>query len=590
MKDISNEPHLQSRQQKSAILTRRKLLQQSALMGVTAMSLPLLSGFAIPKSKAATTVATTQAGQVRGVVNDGVHTFKGIPYGASVGDDARFMCAHVPSPWSGVRNAIDYGPISYQPPGNITAIRSIFKSDDPLSRAWRALNGEMAEGQLNGSIYEGDNCLVLNVWTPALQAGQKKPVMVWLHGGGYRQGWGTSQGEGDHLARSEDVVVVSLNHRLGVFGHLYLAELGDERYRDSGNVGMLDIVLALEWIRDNIAEFGGDPGNITIFGESGGGSKVNVLMAMPAAKGLFHRAISQSSGTRRLHTTDTATEYAERLLYNLDLKPKQIDQLHRLSARQILAGANADGSGMMGVTPVVDGGALPTDPFDPASPASAIYAGVPLMIGSNEYELTDMPHVAEGIGADHPYLRTGSLPEGMLHKEITSFLKNSPLSFRKGKSVDMSYVDELVKTHRMHYPGASDFETYYWIISAKFRLGAINIAERKAKLQRAPTFMYLFAYQTPAFGGHLLSGHEIEVPFVFSNHETVARLTENDPHAISLSQKMSKAWANFARTGNPGHAALPDWPAYGVPERKTMIFDRNCKLATDPDGEELRAM
>ena len=316
------------------------------------------------KVDSAASIVTTTSGKIRGAMQDRVHAFKGIPYGASTEGAGRFLPPSKPQPWTSVRDALEYGPGSPQIPSNLV----------PESMAQQPAT----DGSGN------EDCLRLNLWTPALGSG-KRPVMVWFHGGGFSAGSGNwNMYNGGNLAAKHDVVVLTVNHRLNVFGYLYLAELGGEKYAHASNVGMLDTIAALEWVRDNITAFGGDPNNVTIFGQSGGGGKVSTLLAMPAAKGLFHRAIAMSGSTLKGVPHDRATSGAEAFMARLGLKPNQVDELQKMPQAQLL-GAMRGVQGLQ-LSPVTEGHTLPADPFDPV--ASPLSANVPFMISSTETEIT----------------------------------------------------------------------------------------------------------------------------------------------------------------------------------------------------------
>ena len=318
----------------------------------------------------------TKSGIVRGAAAGGVLAFKGIHYGASTEGAMRFMPPASPKPWTGIFDALQYGTMA---PQNLSAATG---SDIRI-----------AMGDIFGPGGVGEDCLVLNVWTPILHG--KRPVMVWLHGGGYTGGSdGAPTYDGTNLARKRDVVVVGINHRLNVFGYLYLGELGGEKYADSGNVGMLDCALALEWVRDNIARFGGDPNNVTIFGESGGGGKVSVLMAMPPAKGLFHKAIVESGSMLRVSTREEADAAARKFLAKLNVAADRVDDLQKVPMNDMLAALKAmAGPNSIRLGPVVDGRSLPRNPFDPDAPAQS--ANVPMLIGTNGTESTALLGIAD---------------------------------------------------------------------------------------------------------------------------------------------------------------------------------------------------
>jgi para-nitrobenzyl esterase len=498
------------------------------------------------------TVAETTSGKLRGAVKNGVHIFKGIPYGASPDGAARFKPAAKPAPWSGVRDALEFGPRAFQNDNSFALMPELLA----------LFNAE--------PIAMSENCLVLNVWTPALD-GRKRPVMFWCHGGAFISGSGSSGWyDGTNLAHKGDVVVVTVNHRLGAPGYLYLGDLAGEAYAASGNVGMLDIVEALKWVRDNIASFGGDPGNVTIFGESGGGAKVSVLMAMPAAHGLFHKAIVQSGPAVTVMERGDATETAAMVLKELGLDAKQIDKLQKIAAPDLIKAQSAVlakvGFGLgalanrrrLGFNPVVDGKTLPHHPFEPAAPKMS--ANVPLMIGTNKDEiLLFAPQLAD-------------LDEAGMQTRMKAFIGDG--------------AEKIIDAYRRARPKATAAEIAVAITSDRFmRIGSITLAERQAAQHGAPVFMYLFTWETPVLGGKLKSPHALEIPFVFDNVDT-DRLSGDTPTKFPLAEKMSKAWLAFARTGDPNHSGIPKWPGYSGDHRTTMIFDNECKIANDPYGAE----
>jgi para-nitrobenzyl esterase len=508
------------------------------------------------KGEPGATVDTT-AGKVRGLVQNGVHAFKGVPYAASTAGAARFLPPARRQQWTGVRGAFALGLRAPQ-------LANQFHGQVPPEFEAMDTGGPM-----------GEDCLCLNVWTPGPDAGYKRPVMVWLHGGGYTTGsGGFICYDGQELARKHDVVVVTINHRLNVFGFLYLADIGGEKYARASNVGMLDIVAALEWIRDNIASFGGDPGNVTIFGQSGGGGKVSALMAMPPAKGLFHRAIVESGAAVKGLPRNAAAQSAEAYLAKLGLKTDQVDELQHLSTDRLLAtmgemtGSGLPGSGTLPLGPVVDGHTLPTDPFDPVAPE--ISANVPLLIGTTETEVAFFPNQ-----------QLDPIDDAGLHARVKQILRGA----------DDAKVEQLIAAYRKGRPGAGNTDLFLIVASdATFRAGVVTEAERKAAQGKAPVYQYLFAWRSPVREGKLRSFHTLEIPFVFDNVDAARVMTGSGEDRYALAEKMSGAWAAFARTGNPAHKGLPDWPPFNNTRRTIMIFNKECKALNDAYGEEQRML
>ena len=517
-------------------------------------------------TEATAVIAETGSGRVRGEISAGICVFKGIPYGASTAGQNRFMPPRKPQPWTGVLDALAYGPVAMQ-----DRLETQMLSLPPEFA--RVLQGNMAYGAHPNS----EDCLTLHVWTPALRDGHWRPVMVWCHGGGFGIGSGQADWhDGTNLARNEDVVVVHFNHRLNIFGYLYLADLGDERFAASSNAGMLDIVAVLEWVRDNIAEFGGDPNNVTIFGESGGGEKVTTLMAMPAARGLFQRAIVQSGSGVGGVTREDATGMAREVLAQLNLRPDQLSELQALPAEAILdamerlaQAATARGEFRMEFQPVLDGRSLPHHPLDPAG--MAVSADVPLLVGTTKDE-------ARLMGAINPELF--AIDETRLPGTIKSIT-----------GADEATVAGVIETYRAAWPGASPSDLTFAVMTDRmFRLAAITQAERKSALGHAPAYMYYFGWEAP--GSRYRAGHGVEVPFTFDNIDLAPGLLHQAPPAMvhELSRNVSAAWAAFARTGQPAHAGLPAWEPYDVQERATMVLDYRSRLVYDPHPEARTAL
>lgn len=488
-------------------------------------------------------VARTQAGLVRGALEDGVRVFKGVPYGGSTAGAQRFKPPTPPTSWQGVRDALEFGPQCPQsgpPPGAYSVYRS-----------WARASAS------------SEDCLVLNVSTPALRDGGRRPVMVWFHGGAFSVFNGSSPAyDGARLCNRGDVVVVTLNHRLNAFGYLYLGDLAGPEFAASGNAGQLDLVAALRWVRANIAEFGGDPDNVMIFGESGGGSKTCAIMAMPSARGLFHRAAVQSGPFLRGVPRERATQFTRRLLDRLSIPPDQVARLQDLPAERIVeAYAGDPGFGGLAFAPVVDGEALPRDPFHPD--ATPLSAQIPLMIGVNKDEMT--------LFSPDPALLTLSWEE--LPARIAPFLTGG----------DATHI--LAEFRRLR-PSASPRELYQAISSERFMGASTKIlAERKAAQNAAPVYVYYFTWETPVDGGRWGAAHSLEIPFVFDTlGRSVSFVGEHPPQ--DLADRMSETWLSFARTGDPNNAAIPSWPRYDPIRRSTMVFDIAPRVVEDPNGEE----
>ena len=492
-----------------------------------------------------TGVVATTNGPVRGYQEDGLQIFKAVRYGAPPVGKLRFKPPQKPAPWTAPADTVRLGAPAIQvgvPAGETTGGRS---AGDPPAPDQPGTD---------------EDCLFINVWTPGLTG--KRPVMVWLHGGGFANGsGGAAMYDGAALARRGDVVTVTVNHRLNVFGYLHLGELGGDP--SSGQAGMLDIVLVLEWVRDNIAAFGGDSANVTIFGESGGGAKVSMLQAMPAASGLFHKAIIQSGPGLRAVPTATATKNAKALLDALGVAPGDLGKLETLSAAQIqdAAAALSTGGPMGGFSPCIDGVALPRDPFHPDAPA--ISAGVPVMIGTNKDEATLF------LRADP---RFGEYTEEDLAK--------------RAKASAGDKADALVAQLRKTFPDYSPSHLAAAVQTAMTMwLGSITLAERKAAQNAGPVYMYLLTWETPVARGALKCPHALEIPLMFDNVETARNFVGRGDDPQTLADQMAPAWLAFAATGNPNTGAIPSWPAYDATSRATMIFDLESRIENDPMAE-----
>lgn len=516
--------------------SRRDFVKQAALLLAGAYVSPWLKVAAAVDAGA---VAVTSAGNVRGTVLEGVNIFKGIPYGGPTGGKNRFMPPTKPAPWTGTRDALAYGPTAPQAVG----------------RARR------------GVPDESEDCLVLNVFTPATTRGRRRPVMVWLHGGGFSYGTGSDAIlDGTNLARTGDVVVVTINHRLNVFGFTYLGDAGGSAFAPSGAAGMLDIVAALEWVRDNIDRFGGDPNLVTIFGQSGGGRKVATLMSMPGAKGLFHRAIIESGAVLRLTTKADAAATTAMLLAELGLAAGQLRELQDVPMARLLAADAAIAErvprgepGYTANSPTVDGTVIPGHPWDPAAPA--LSKNIPLMIGyaRTEETLYDRP-TPETLALDH---------EG--------------LTLRVSKRIGGD-PERVIDAFRKAHPDATPWDLWI-LIATDYPRGtyARETARRKAAQAAAPAYLYRFDWETPEGGGHMRSPHTVEIPFVFDNIKIAGPLISTMPEAYALARRVSAAWVAFARTGDPNIPGLPKWPSYSASARDTMLFNTTSRVEQDPD-------
>lgn len=496
-------------------------------------------------------ITATESGQVQGYISNDIFTFKGVPYGQA----ERFATATKAEPWEGIRSSRTYGPVA------------------PLLTSTTPVPDEAEFVFDHDWGYTGEDCLVLNVWTPSIDDGKKRPVMFWIHGGGFVSG--SSQElpsyDGERLARTGDVVVVSINHRLNVLGFLDLSAYGEE-FATSANNSILDMKLALEWVQTNIENFGGDPDNVTIFGQSGGGAKVNTLMAMPAAQGLFHKAINMSGSFRQgLLTRETTQKIAAKTLAELGIEAAEVDKIKEVPFAELSAAATralkavevelkAEGQdfGQFGLNwePSMDGKVLLHQPL--SDEAMALSKDIPLMIGSTKNEFTSFfmdPIAQGGEVAVMGYLRQ---QYGDRTEEYIAAVKEAYPETHK--PVDLITVDMV------------------------FRPGAVHQANKKSALAGgAPVYMYLFTWESPVMNGKYKSLHCLDIPFAFNTIGLARQMTGATPEAHALAPKVSQAYLNFARTGNPNHAGLPDWPAYDEAKGATMMLDNDCEVRYHPD-------
>jgi para-nitrobenzyl esterase len=521
---------------------------------VAFLAIVSLPGYALNAAETGspTQIVNTSNGPVRGRVdNRGLNVFKGVRYGAPPVGDLRFKPPRKPAPWTEVADASKNG-----------------------ARAIQAAGGTGADADTPSM---SEDCLFLNVWTPGLDD-KKRPVMVWLHGGGFSSGsGGDSISEGGNLARKGDVVVVSVNHRLSVFGFLQLSKEWGPDYASSGQAGMLDIVSSLEWVRDNIGRFGGNPGNVTIFGESGGARKVAMLMAMPAAKGLFHKAIIQSGSGLDAPSRSEAISLGRELLQKLGIAEGDHEALKRASAQAIFNAQPPPGSSASspagqltvpigGFVPCVDGIALPRKPFIPDAPP--ISAEIPLLIGSNKDEMTI-------FRARDP--KFGASTDG----EFTAFVRQQLPG--KAEALIPAMRDAFTGYSSSHLITATETMKGYWIAT-------VLQAERKAAQGAAPVYVYLLAWETPVDGGRLRSHHALDLPLVFNNIESGRSMVGPGPEPLRVSDLMSSAWIAFARSGDPNTNGLPRWPPYDLESRATMIFNLDSRVQNDPYSEIRRIL
>lgn len=493
----------------------------------------------------------TTYGEVEGFSSaGGIKTFLGIPYGAATAGARRFLPPSPPESWTGVRPAKTFG--SSCPQGNPR-----LPKNDPASI--RGLGAPV-----------GEDCLVLNVWTPAVNDGGKRPVMVWLHGGGFQVGSGSHPvTDGTNLAARGDVVVVSLNHRLGIFGFLHLEDMCGRHFAGSGNAGMLDLVLALQWVRDNISQFGGDPRNVTIFGESGGGRKASVLMGMPSAHGLFHRAVVESGPHPRGIAREVASRLAQRFLEYCGVKPGGVEVLQALPADVLHAEFEkfidevsdpifpGGQTGRWLLSPVIDGAVIPAHPFSPASPEGC---DVPLMIGTNKDEAALFLHYEGGMDD-----------------------MDEAKAIQRLKRVLGERAEKMYAIHKKNRPSESPYGILSAVSSEDRRLLSIETAEAKVKRGGAPVYMYLFTWESNK--GSLRAAHTMEIPFVFHNVDATSIVGTRESR-YALGDIMSDTWIAFARTGDPNNSGIPHWDPYDLQKRATMIFDIPPRIENDPWREE----
>lgn len=525
-------------------MTRRSLLLTGT--GLLLVTRPALTAVTPGRGP----VVRTLAGRVRGqTLANGIHAFRGIRYGADT-RPRRFMAPLPPTPWKDIADASAYGPASPQ------------TSREPN---------------------QAEDCLFLNVWTPGLGDGGgdggKRPVMVYIHGGAYANGSGSAPlYDGTRLARRGDMVVVTLNHRLNLFGYLYLARLAgrdDPRFADSGNAGQLDLILALTWVRDNIAAFGGDPGNVMLFGQSGGGAKIATLMAMPAARGLFHKVATMSGQQVTAGGPRNATARAKAVLEKIGLSADRAgaEAARSLPVAALLAGMKATdpvaGSGGVYAGPVVDDRNLPRHPFFPDAPP--LSADIPMIIGNTHDETRNLIGGGDSSTFD---LTWEALPEKLF----------------PAMRVDIA-PETVIAEYRRLYPDYSPSDVFFAATTAgRSWRGAVEELEARAKQPAgaAPTWAYQLDWRSPLDGGKWRAPHMLDIPLVFDNIAQPDSLSGDGPAAQAMADRLSDAFIALARRGDPNHAGLPRWEPYGLDRRQTLLLDEECRLADDPRGAERR--
>ena len=498
-------------------------------------------------------VTNTESGRVRGYIQNGIFTYKGIPYAKA----KRFEVAEKPDSWEGVRSSTMYGPVA------------------PLMIPTTSIQDEPEFVFDHDWGYTNEDCLRINIWTPNIDDNKKRPVLFWIHGGGFTAG--SSQElpsyDGQNLSKKGDVVVVSINHRLNILGFLDLSAYGD-KYKHSANNSILDMVAALEWVKTNIENFGGDPNNVTIYGQSGGGAKVNTLMAMPKAKGLFHKAINQSGSFRAAMLEKSETQaITTEVLANLGLKENQVDSLQNIPFETLSSAGikalkvveekmKAEGKPVLGFGlgwgPSRDGEDLPYQLF--SDEAFALSKNVPLIIGTTKNEFAPFANM-RFVGATD--------------ETIMAHIKE------QYKEKADSYIQAVKKA----YPNDTAAKDLI-DVDMMFRPGAVVQANAKSTIDGgAPVYMYLFTWQSPVFDGKYKALHCMELPFVFDNIELANQMTGGGQEAHVLADKMSGAWINFAKTGNPNYSNLPEWPAYNTKSTPIMHFDLKCEVKPQMDKE-----
>ena len=552
----------------SARLNRREALLLSAAAGM-GIALPQ-SGHASDSTKTGahqepgnvstprSAIANTRYGKVRGYLDGGVFTFKGVPYGQSTAGENRWLPAKPPTPWTDEYPALVYGGNC---PQNL--------------HTWDGLEQDFIQDWDDG--YQSEDMLKLNIWTPSLTG--KRAVMFYIHGGGFSFGssYELPSHEGAQMARHHDVVQVSVNHRLNILGFFDVSEIGGAAYEDSVNVGMTDLVAALRWVQENISNFGGDPGRVMIYGQSGGGSKVTSLMGMPSAVGLFHRASAQSGGGGNIPDKEQQTEVARWVMKDLGLAADDITSLKKMEWSKLVAAGNA---AVAKINPPARAA------FGPFAPGPPRVGWSPCVDGKN-INLRSFFDVAPDVSKNVPML-IGSVSEEGNHMASRPTEEEWHANLAKAYGEDKATA--IVTTLKKAYPQKS-IRTLSYMCSGTFGLNSLSVrnnvvkmAKLKHDLKAAPAYTYYFTWQTPILDGIPGAWHTAELQFCFDNTKRCEQGTGNTPEAQALAKKMAAAWANFASAGNPSQPGLA-WPPTDPDTNKTMIWDNECRMVDDPEGE-----